>query len=217
MLSDGFHAPYEAKVRSRVGLRQKRRHVWAEPRSRSLGARLRWEIENVQADAARRVNVRVVDGCDKVNLGRLEGIARRDTQSQLEATACVRRPVRALDHCTSARHGLCMRRPIAWDNAARAPASRSLAASSFIHALIPGEGSRYSMSSSFFMRMSATPPRAIGRSRRAGGNVDLHLYRCTTDCNYRHALQTYNLFFSACGGPISPPRGPSGRLTERIV
>ena len=146
----------------------------------SLGARarLRWEVENVQADATRRVNVWMVNGCDEVDFGRLERIARRDAQAELEATSCVRRPVRTLDHCSWEGHTNCCVatdkryaharhrvRASAWcacmSACSCAPASRSLAASSFIHALIPGEGSLNSMSSSFFIRISATPPSAM--------------------------------------------------------
>eukprot|EP00966_Prymnesium_polylepis_P102934 2384439-Prymnesium_polylepis.1 len=105
-------------------------------------ARLGRQVEDVEADPTRRVNVGMVDWRDEVNLGRLERVSWRYADAELESSVRVRRPVGALNHCARARDGSSQ----SVDSAASRivstpPASSSLVTSSFIHALIPGEGS----------------------------------------------------------------------------
>jgi hypothetical protein len=75
----------------------------AEPPVRLGPSHLGRQVEDVEADPARRVNVWMVNGRDKEHLWRLEWVSRRYHKTEPEPASRVRRAIRTLHFCAHER------------------------------------------------------------------------------------------------------------------
>jgi hypothetical protein len=73
-----------------VGIRRRKQSLDGQKHSANLKRRRPLVSQNIKANAAKLVHIRVIDLCEKANLGRRHWVLARQEQLQFENTACER-------------------------------------------------------------------------------------------------------------------------------